>query len=228
MSMQDETQALVHVQGTLDLAEGAVRAYPPPHRANLRSAIETAQAELERLKVACHEHEARGNASCMDEPSAAVATAGSVLGQSLTEVAQAFAVKRRIIPPDDPDRRPQCVPQPICPHRGGDAHHDLCADREPPNRYPGCDVLLNDKLFDALNGNGEMWEVKTDAWSKYSPFLRNVTVAAHMTEALLEHDIAFACRYPFVLAIADASLHDVLSRKLKDIIDVRHVPRCTR
>ena len=45
--------------------------------------------------------------------------------------------------------RPECEPQPV-PHRGGHDHHDWCADTFPPNRFPGHDIYIGGKRFDAL------------------------------------------------------------------------------
>lgn len=230
MPVQNDAQAFAYMQAMLEMAYGMTLTIDiePSHRARLQSAIDSARAELARLDAACNEQTTHGSASCMDEPSPAVATAGLALGRSLEEMGQILAAKRRIMPPDDPDKRPkQCIPRPVCPHRGGDAHHDRCADQEPPNMHFGCDVHLNGKLFDALNAQGEMWEVKTDAWSGYSRFLRGLTLAAHLAEARLEKSVALACGHPFVFAVADASLHRELSTNLTDI-DVRHVPQCTR
>ncbi len=41
-------------------------------------------------------------------------------------------------PPATLERRPECQPI-LVPHAGGDDAHDECADRFPPNRYPGMD-----------------------------------------------------------------------------------------
>jgi Family of unknown function (DUF6310) len=57
-------------------------------------------------------------------------------------------------------RNPRCEPIPV-PHAGGDAPHNECADKSPPNCYPGNDVLVGDKRFDALQvGVRVLWEIK--------------------------------------------------------------------
>jgi hypothetical protein len=55
------------------------------------------------------------------------------------------------VPPVLPgrDRSADCTPRPV-PHLGGDALHNQCADRVPRNGFPGSDVLVNGKRFDAL------------------------------------------------------------------------------
>ncbi len=42
---------------------------------------------------------------------------------------------------DTMERRPECRPVPV-PHAGEDAPHNECADKFPPNRYPGMDARL--------------------------------------------------------------------------------------
>ena len=55
------------------------------------------------------------------------------------------------------------------PHLGGNAIHNTCADTFPPNRFPGMDVLVNHKNFDALQvGANVLWEIKTDRYDTYS------------------------------------------------------------
>jgi hypothetical protein len=44
------------------------------------------------------------------------------------------------------ERRPECQPI-FVPHAGGDDAHDACADKFPPNRYPGMDVLMGGVRF---------------------------------------------------------------------------------
>ncbi|WP_367616511.1 DUF6310 domain-containing protein [Corallococcus exercitus] len=43
-------------------------------------------------------------------------------------------------------RHASCEPVPV-PHAGEDTAHNECADKLPPNRYPGNDVLVNGKRF---------------------------------------------------------------------------------
>jgi hypothetical protein len=78
-------------------------------------------------------------------------------------------------PPDPPvssdprDRRPECKPIPV-PHRGGNDPHNECADQVPDNSFPGWDVLVNGKQFDALQLTARtLWDVKTDDFEKQPP-----------------------------------------------------------
>jgi hypothetical protein len=63
--------------------------------------------------------------------------------------------KRPDFPPLGPaetserERRRKCEPLPV-PHRGGNDEHNKCADKIPHNSFPGWDVLVNGKQFDAL------------------------------------------------------------------------------
>jgi hypothetical protein len=77
-------------------------------------------------------------------------------------------------------RRPECEPIPV-PHAGEDAPHNECADRFPPNRYPGMDVLVGGKRFDALQvGVRVLWEIKTHQPEACGyGFVVGVSCAAH-------------------------------------------------
>jgi cell division septum initiation protein DivIVA len=108
-------------------------------------------------------------------------------------------------PPDLKTRgRSQCEPVPVFPHQGGKKHrnHHRCADVIPPNRFPGHDVLVNGKLFDALQvGVRVLWEIKTDNFDTYSPFLRGQVVRTQVPELQRERDLAKACGYDFVIGV---------------------------
>ncbi len=68
------------------------------------------------------------------------------------------------VPPEpvERERRPECRPVPV-PHRGGNAPHNDCADLIPQNSFPGWDVLVNGKQFDALVlVTRTLWDSKTD------------------------------------------------------------------
>jgi hypothetical protein len=91
------------------------------------------------------------------------------------------------------ERRPECEPVPK-PHRGGDALHDWCADTFPPNRFPGHDVLVNGKRFDALQvGARVLWEIKTDRFDTYTSFLQDQVIRKQVLEFQHERDLARAC-----------------------------------
>jgi len=70
---------------------------------------------------------------------------------------------------DTKERRTECRPVPV-PHRGGNDNHNKCADRIKNNSFPGWDVLVNGKQFDALVlSTRTLWEVKTDDFDIHSP-----------------------------------------------------------
>lgn len=118
------------------------------------------------------------------------------------------------VPPQLLDRRPhaRCEPIPV-PHRGGDDAHDRCADRVPPNRYPGMDVLVDGKHFDALQvGVRALWEIKTDQFDTYNDFLREQVVRDQVPEMQEERDIATACGYGFVVGVSTDSHRAALLR----------------
>lgn len=153
---------------------------------------------------------------------------GEDLAGALEALVLASKVRREGLTPPDPDKRPDiCQPTPVCPHRGGDRQHDRCADDEPPNAIPGCDVKVGGKSFDAITHDDALWEVKTAAYSHYRRSLKRLVFAAYVTEAGLEQAIAKACRFSFVFAVADDELYARMRDTLTGIT-IRHVPRCRR
>jgi hypothetical protein len=108
--------------------------------------------------------------------------------------------------PQPQQRTQQCTPVPVCPHLGGDPRHNNCADVAPPNRFPGCDVLVNGKRFDALQvGPDVLWEVKTDNYSTFSPFLQRQVIINQVPELQRERAIAVACQFSFMIGVTDAA-----------------------
>ncbi|RUO90932.1 hypothetical protein D7Y11_22455 [Corallococcus sp. AB018] len=125
------------------------------------------------------------------------------------------------IPPDalDRTRHPRCEPIPV-KHRGGDDAHNRCADRIPPNRYPGHAVLVNGKHFDALQfGVRVLWEIKTDQFDTYSDFLQAQVVRDQVAELLEERDIAGACGYAFVVGVSSEA-HKAALKEIADELDI--------
>jgi hypothetical protein len=110
------------------------------------------------------------------------------------------------VPPEPPQReRPECAPQPV-PHRGGDDLHDQCADRVPQNGFPGWDVLVNGKQFDALQlGTRVLWEIKTDNFDTYSAYLRRTVPEQQAVELRRERDLARACGFDFRVGVRSAA-----------------------
>ena len=99
-------------------------------------------------------------------------------------------------------RRPECEPVPV-PHAGEDDPHNECADKFPPNRYPGNDVLVDGKRFDALQvGVRVLWEIKTDQFDTYNDFVREQAIRKEFPLMQEERDKAERCGYGFVVGVS--------------------------
>ncbi len=108
------------------------------------------------------------------------------------------------LPPESTDRERdrQCEAFPK-KHRGGDKAHDDCADRYPPNRWPGKDAVVGGKAFDALQvGVRVLWEIKTDEFGRYNEFVKKQEIADELVEFEEESRIARACGYDFVVGVS--------------------------
>ncbi|MFP2906663.1 DUF6310 domain-containing protein [Pyxidicoccus sp. 3LFB2] len=119
------------------------------------------------------------------------------------------------VPPEpvDRERSPECRPVPV-PHAGEDAPHNECADKFPPNRYPGMDVLVGGKRFDALQvGLRVLWEIKTHQFDTYSDFLRERVSEEQVEEFQEDRDIAAACGYSFVIGVSSSAHKEALLRQ---------------
>jgi hypothetical protein len=125
-----------------------------------------------------------------------------VVAAAIKEELEAYELER--------ERRPECTPRPV-PHLGGDGLHNLCADRVPQNGFPGSDVLVNGKRFDALQLRLRvLWEVKTDNFDTYSTFLRRQVVDNQLPELQRERDISRACGFEFRVGVRSAAHRDAL------------------
>ena len=94
---------------------------------------------------------------------------------------------------------------------GKDDPHNECADKFPPNRYPGMDVLVGGKRFDALQvGVRVLWEIKTHQFDTYADFLREQVVRDQVEEFLADRRIAQACGYGFVVGVSSAEHRQAL------------------
>jgi hypothetical protein len=114
--------------------------------------------------------------------------------------------------PSEQERRPERAPQPV-PHLGGDAQHNRCADRVPLNGFPGSDVLVNGKRFDALQLRARvLWEVKTDNFESYASPLQKILIEKQVTELLRERALARACGFDFRVGVRSASHEAALLR----------------
>ncbi|AKI99958.1 hypothetical protein ATI61_104624 [Archangium gephyra] len=104
--------------------------------------------------------------------------------------------------PTDRERERKCEAFPK-KHRGGDKAHDDCADRYPPNRWPGMDAVVDGKAFDALQvGVRVLWEIKTDEFGRYNEFVKQQELADELVEFEEESRIARACGYDFVVGVS--------------------------
>jgi len=69
------------------------------------------------------------------------------------------------------------------PHRGGNDPHNDCADLIPQNSFPGWDVLVNGKQFDALVlVTRTLWDVKTDNFDIHSPHSQKLFIKVKLPE----------------------------------------------
>ncbi|RKH55267.1 DUF6310 domain-containing protein [Corallococcus aberystwythensis] len=108
--------------------------------------------------------------------------------------------------------RASCEPVPV-PHAGEDDAHNECADEFPPNRFPGHDVLVNGKRFDALQvGVRVLWEIKTYQFDTYSDYLRERVIEQQVDEFLEDRKIAEACGYRFVVGVSSEAHKEALLR----------------
>ncbi|MBE4748924.1 hypothetical protein G4177_12205 [Corallococcus sp. ZKHCc1 1396] len=128
-----------------------------------------------------------------------------------------------VFPPGPPsfqeprERRPECTPQPV-PHLGGDALHNQCADKVPQNAFPGSDVLVNGKRFDALQLHSRLlWEVKTDNFDLYTPALKRISIAKQVSELRRERELAKDCGYDFVVGVRSAAHRTALLAQINNL-----------
>ncbi|MFY0524329.1 DUF6310 domain-containing protein [Archangium gephyra] len=99
------------------------------------------------------------------------------------------------------DRRARCEPIPV-PHRGGHDEHNKCADRIPNNSFPGWDVLVNGKNFDALQlDTRTLWDVKTDVFDKHDSRSQDFFIKVKLPEIRREKKLAEACGYKFSVGV---------------------------
>ncbi|WP_324289954.1 DUF6310 domain-containing protein [Pyxidicoccus sp. MSG2] len=111
------------------------------------------------------------------------------------------------VPPMPPgrERNADCTPQPVR-HLGGDALHNQCADRVPWNGFPGSDVLVNGKRFDALQVRARvLWEVKTDNFDTFTPALQRIVIRNQVPELRHERKLANACGFDFLVGVRSAA-----------------------
>ncbi len=112
--------------------------------------------------------------------------------------------------PLERERRPECRPVPV-PHAGKDDSHNECADKFPPNRYPGMDVLVGGERFDALQiGVRVLWEIKTHQFDTYNDYVREREIEREIKQLNRERKAAAACGYGFVIGVSTQAHKDAL------------------
>jgi hypothetical protein len=120
--------------------------------------------------------------------------------------------------------RPRCEPVPVPYHLGGNKLHDTCVDRIPNNSFPGGDVFVNGKNFDALQlATRTLWEVKTDNFDTYPPDLREIVVESQVEELRHERALALACGFDFRVGVRSPAHKEALefaARELNGLIIV--------
>ncbi|WP_338021968.1 DUF6310 domain-containing protein [Archangium gephyra] len=120
--------------------------------------------------------------------------------------------------------RPRCEPVPVPYHLGGNKLHDKCADRIPNNRFPGGDVFVNGKNFDALQlATRTLWEVKTDNFDTYPPDLRRIVLEDQVPGLLHERALALSCGFNFRVGVrspAHKIALELADPELKGLIEV--------
>jgi hypothetical protein len=97
---------------------------------------------------------------------------------------------------------PRCKPIPLPRHRGGHDPHNECADKMPGNTFPGGDVYVNGKNFDALQlATRTLWEVKTDDFEKQPTRSQQFFVEMKLPEIQRERRLAEECGFEFVVGV---------------------------
>ena len=99
------------------------------------------------------------------------------------------------------ERRRKCEPIPV-PHRGGNDPHNKCADLMPNNSFPGWDVFVNGKNFDALQlATRTLWDVKTDDFEKQPSRSQDFFIKMKLPELRREKKLAEECGYDFSVGV---------------------------
>ncbi len=129
-------------------------------------------------------------------------------------------------PPETQPRRPSCEPFPVR-HAGEDVPHNECADKFPPNRYPGMDVFVGGERFDALQvGVRVLWEIKTHRFDTYSDFIQEREIEKEVEQLTKELAAARACGYDFVVGVSTQAHRLALIARIPTLHVV--VTGCTR
>ena len=123
-------------------------------------------------------------------------------------------------------RRSECEPIPVR-HAGEDVPHNECADKFPPNRYPGMDVSVGGVRFDALQvGVRVLWEIKTHQFDTYPDFIQDKEIEKEMKQLNKQRKAAAACGYDFVVGVStEAHKQALLERDRSLDVVVTGCPR---
>jgi hypothetical protein len=101
--------------------------------------------------------------------------------------------------------RASCEPVPV-PRATKDDPHNECADRFPPNQYPGMDVLVGGVRFDALQvGAHVLWEIKTHRFDTYNAFIKSQEIEKEIKQLHKERSVANACGFDFIIGVSSAA-----------------------
>jgi hypothetical protein len=112
-------------------------------------------------------------------------------------------------------------------HAGEDDPHNECADKFPPNRYPGMDVFVGGERFDALQvGVRVLWEIKTHRFDTYPDFVQEREIAKEVAQLRKELAAARACGYDFVVGVSTQAHRLALIARIPTLHVV--VTGCTR
>ena len=100
------------------------------------------------------------------------------------------------------ERRRRCEPIPVPRHLGGNDLHNRCADRIPNNSFPGGDVYVDGKNFDALQVvTRTLWEIKTDNFDLHPLHSQRFFARMKLPEIQHEKKVAEGCGYKFVVGV---------------------------
>jgi hypothetical protein len=81
----------------------------------------------------------------------------------------------------------------------------------PNNSFPGRDVFVNGKNFDALQmATRTLWDVKTDNFDKHSPRSRRFLAEVKFPEIRREKMLAEECGYEFAVGVRSQAHKDAL------------------
>ena len=123
-------------------------------------------------------------------------------------------------------RRSECEPIPVR-HAGEDVPHNECADKFPPNRYPGMDVFVGGERFDALQvGVRVLWEIKTHRFDTYNAFIRRREIEKELEQIEKERRAAETCGYDFIIGVSTQAHKEALLQRDQTLIIV--VTGCKR